>query len=212
LKQAVFAGDKFVTEITDVLVAAEVPVKSFQGSGKADLVVFVRRRVADAVVWTPVMVLDIKTKAGISWKMLGRMPRTKREDTRVPYHAIRKRRLTDSEWASIIEGTPSNRDIEQLMSYEQGLVLAYKTLVTNDSSAPDELWKGIVVLDTDQDREMKERVRRISLDLESYLLHLKDLIVFSRAQFRSIHLKRRTHSKREKGTTDTSHYTSQLHR
>ena len=154
LKQAIFAGDKFVTEITDVLVAAEVPVKSFQGSGKADLVVFVRRRVADAIVWTPVMVLDIKTKTGISWKMLGRMPRTKREDTRVPYHAIKKRRLTDSEWESIIEGTPSNRDIEQLVSYEQGLVRAYKTLVTNDSSAPNELWKGIIVLDTDQDREM----------------------------------------------------------
>lgn len=154
LKQAVFAGDKFLTELTDVLIAAEVPVVSSRGVGQADLVVFVRRRVADTTVWTPVMVLDVKTKTGIDWGILGKLPRTNKEKTRVPLLRLRKRRLADDEWDAVIKSSPSGRNSRQLEGYANALKKAYKELVRDDSSALKDLWRGVVVLDTDQDREL----------------------------------------------------------
>jgi hypothetical protein len=153
LKQAIFAGDQYATETSDILVAAEVPVLSSLGGGKADLVIFVRRKVGDSLIWVPVMVLDVKTKTGIKWSVLGKRPRTEKSETRVPYFDIRKRLLTDNEWNAVIKGTPEEDESDQIDIYEQAIVDEYKRIMEYDSSAPKKLWKGIIVLDPDQDKE-----------------------------------------------------------
>ena len=153
LRQVVFAGDNFLDEPSDILIAAEVPVNSIHGRGKADLVIFVRRSVAGEIVWTPIMVLDVKTKSSINWSMLGKKPRTEKEDSRIPKFIVRKRTLTTSEWNEIVRCTPEQDELKQLQSYEQGIVDEYGGLVKQDPSKPDKLFKGIVFLDSDEDRE-----------------------------------------------------------
>ncbi len=153
LRQVIFAGDNFLDVATDIIIAAEVPIRTPYGSGKADLVVFIRRIIAGDVVWTPIMILDVKTKMGINWSLQGKKPRTKKEDSRIPSFDVWKRTLARPEWSSVINSTPTSSELQQLDRYEQGLVSEYADLVKKDSDAPKHLWKGIVILDPDEDKE-----------------------------------------------------------
>ncbi|MHA2023556.1 MAG: hypothetical protein ACTSWQ_07830 [Candidatus Thorarchaeota archaeon] len=153
LRQAIFAGDNFLDETSDILIAAEVPILSPFGSGKADLVVFVRRIVSGEIIWTPIMVIDVKTKAGIDWSIIGKKPRSKKEDSRIPSFDVWKRKLTSSEWGKIIKSTPSSTELEQLDRYEYGLVSGYSDMMKRDREAPKNLWKAIMIIDPDEDQE-----------------------------------------------------------
>ncbi|MGY5858178.1 MAG: hypothetical protein RTU63_02315 [Candidatus Thorarchaeota archaeon] len=153
LKQLIYAGDRFLDEPSEYLLAAEVPVKSTSGSGQADIVVSVRRSVAGETIFTPIIALDVKTKTGINWTIRGKRPRTKKEHSRIPGLVVRKRALTSTEWSRIVNSTPSSLELKQLQSYESGLVEEYAELVKQDPDHPETLWKGIVLLDSDEDRE-----------------------------------------------------------
>ncbi len=153
LRQAIFRGDKFLDEPSDMLIAAEVPVNSIHGRGKADLIVFIRRSVAGEFIWTPFMVLDVKTKVAIKWSLLGKKPRTRKEDSRVPKFIVRKRTMTPTEWNSLVRCTPEKDELTQLENYELGIIDEYRGFVKQDQSRLTKLFKGIVFLDSDEDQE-----------------------------------------------------------
>ncbi len=172
LRQLVYAGDNFLDEPSEYLISAEVPVRSISGSGQADIVVSARRSVAGDILFTPIMALDAKTKTGINWTMRGKQPRTKKEDSRVPGLVVRKRALTSTEWFRIVNSTPTPSELTQLQSYESGLIDEYRELVKQDSDRPKTLWKGIVLLDSDEDREtmftlLPELVKLVIKDLKT---------------------------------------------
>ena len=153
LRAAVFAGDVGVTQFSDMLVAAEVPVSAPNAMGQADIVAFVRREIGDLTVRTPFMLLDIKTKTGIDWSLFAMKTRPEVKKAKVPVFDYRKRTLTYSEWNQIMQGTPSKNESEQLKIYEKGLLDEYCEMLPQDTSAPDSLWKGILLLDTDQPKD-----------------------------------------------------------
>ncbi len=172
LRQLVYAGDKFLDDTSEYLIAAEVPVKSISGSGQADIVVSVRRSVVGEILYTPIVTFDVKTKTGINWTMRGKQPRTKKEDSRIPGLVVRKRALTSTEWSRIVNSTPSPTELSQLQSYESGLLEEYRELVKQDPDHPKTLWKGIVLLDSDEDREtlftlLPELVKSVISDLKT---------------------------------------------
>ena len=172
LRQLVYAGDKFLDEPSEYLVAAEVPVKSISGSGQADIVVSLRRSVAGEILFTPIIAFDVKTKTGINWTMRGKRPRTKKDDSRVPGLVVRKRALTSTEWSRIVNSTPTPLELTQLQIYESGLIEEYAELVKQDPDSPKTLWKGIVLLDSDEDREtlftlLPELVKSVITDLKT---------------------------------------------
>jgi hypothetical protein len=150
LKAAIFYGDKGLDKPDDTLIAAEVPISGTEGAGRADIVVFVRRDVGDRAVWTPVMLLDVKTKTGIDWELLGVQPRTKK-DARVPYFYLSKRPLSQDEWEHIIATAPSKRSHGQLEAYETNLLQEYKSIIA-DPEAPKKLYRGVVLVDASEDR------------------------------------------------------------
>ena len=153
LRAAVFAGDVGVTPFSDILVAAEVPVSAPKAMGQADIVTFVRREIGDRIVRTPFMLLDIKTKTGIDWSLFAMRTRPEVKKAKVPVFDYRKRTLTDSEWKRIMQGTPSKKESAQLEAYEKGLLDEYREIFPQDTSAPESLWKGIVIVDTDQPKD-----------------------------------------------------------
>ncbi|MGM0685352.1 MAG: hypothetical protein ACQET3_00060 [Promethearchaeati archaeon] len=150
LKAAVFYGDRGLDKPDDTLIAAEVPVSGTEGAGQADIVVFVRRDVGDRAVWTPVMLLDVKTKTGIDWELLGVRPRSKK-DARVPYFYLSKRPLSQDEWEHIVATAPSKRSRGQLEAYETNLLQEYKSIIA-DAEAPKKLYRGVVLVDASEDR------------------------------------------------------------
>ncbi|MBD3160124.1 MAG: hypothetical protein GF309_15200 [Candidatus Lokiarchaeota archaeon] len=150
LKAAVFYGDKGLDTPDDTLIAAEVPVSGTKGTGKADIVVFVRRDVGDRAVWTPVMLLDIKTKTGIDWELLGVRPRSKK-DARVPHFYLSKRSLSQEEWEHIVATAPSKRSRGQLDAYGTNLLQEYKSIIA-DPETPEKLYRGVVLVDANEDR------------------------------------------------------------
>ena len=172
LRQVIYAGDKFIDEPSDIMIAAEVPVKSISGSGQADIVVSVRRSVAGEILFTPIITFDVKTKTGIDWTIRGKRPRTEKDDSRIPEIVVQKRALTSSEWTQIVSSTPSPTELSQLHRYESGLVEEYAELVKQDPGCPKTLWKGIVLLDSDEDCEtlftlLPELVQSVITDLKT---------------------------------------------
>ena len=153
LRASVLAGDVGMTPFSDILVAAEVPVSAPKAMGRADIVTFVRREIGDRIVRTPFMLLDIKTKTGIDWSLFAMRTRPEVKKAKVPVFDYRKRTLSDSEWKWIMQGTPSKKEHEQLMAYETGLLDEYREILPQDTSAPESLWKGIVIVDTDQPKD-----------------------------------------------------------
>jgi hypothetical protein len=147
LKSVLFAGDSMMECPADRQFFAEVPIRSNTGHGKADLVLFVRRSVGQRIVWTPVMVLELKTKTAFDYNLYWVRPRTKKDHC-VPVMHAWKGRLTPKEWLTISTSLPIKRTREQLALYERILLREYRELVPQDAFAPRELWKGVVVVDS----------------------------------------------------------------
>ncbi|MGY5855819.1 MAG: hypothetical protein RTS72_04415 [Candidatus Thorarchaeota archaeon] len=148
LKQVVYAGDTLLDELSSVLIVGELPVS--RRKGQVDLVIFLRREVPGRIIWTPVMILEIKTKATMKYNLYGF--RTKNEDIEdyVPAFYAWKRTTTDNEWDEIFTSSPNERTVRQLNAYESEVLSEYKQVAPCDPSPPESLWKGVVVLDTDQ--------------------------------------------------------------
>ncbi len=147
LKSVLFAGDSMLERPTDRQFFAEVPIRSNTGHGKADLVLFVRRSVGQRMVWTPVMILELKTKTAFDYNLYWMRPRTKKNYS-VPVLHGWKTRLTPKDWSTISTSLPIKRTREQLALYEKILLREYRQLVPQDAFAPRELWKGVVIVDT----------------------------------------------------------------
>ncbi|MHA1949754.1 MAG: hypothetical protein ACW99G_13485 [Candidatus Thorarchaeota archaeon] len=151
LKEVVFAGDSLLEVPSGLQYLAELPVKGSSGSGNIDLTLFARtKRKAGQYIWTPVMILEIKTKVGFNFNLYGKRPRTKKPTVFVPVLNTWKRSLTESEWNSVKGSVPPRPHLTQLDAYESALLSEYNTLF-GDVIKLNKLWKGVVTLDVTQD-------------------------------------------------------------
>ena len=153
LKEAVFAGDNLLQTLSGIQWLAEVPVVGGQEAGKIDLVLFVRiKRSGGQHIWTPVMILEVKSKTGFNFNLYGKRPRTKKKNVYVPVLTSWKTPLNESEWNSMLKSKPPTEHLDQLDAYEQTLLSEYNLLVS-DPVELKSLWKGVVTLDVSQDYE-----------------------------------------------------------
>ena len=153
LKEAVFAGDHLLQTPSGIQFLAEVPVSTGQGVGKIDLVLFARiKRGEGQHIWTPVMILEIKSKTGINFNLYGKRPRTKKKSVYVPVLSSWKATLKDSEWSSMLDSIPPREHLDQLDAYEKTLLSEYNSLI-KDPLELKSLWKGVMTLDVSQDYE-----------------------------------------------------------
>ncbi len=148
LKQVVFAGDKMLEEPSPVLVVGELPVA--KRTGQIDITFFLRREIPGRTIMTPVLTLEIKSKTGFNYNLYSVRTRNKNKKDYGPRFYASKRRLSNSEWKRIINAKPAMNTTTQLDAYEKLLVQEYKKLVPSDPTPPKNLWKGVIVLDTDQ--------------------------------------------------------------
>ncbi|TET10460.1 MAG: hypothetical protein E3J86_05670, partial [Candidatus Thorarchaeota archaeon] len=144
LRQVVFAGDTMLDSTSSVLVVGELPVSGRKG--QIDIVVFIRRVVLGRVVHTPVMILEVKTKTTFDYNLYG----VSTGKDYVPSLYAWKRTSTEQEWEQTFTSPPEERTIDQLSAYETELIQEYQQVAPFDPTSPESLWKGVVVLDTDQ--------------------------------------------------------------
>ncbi len=148
LKQVVFAGDTMLDEPSSVLIVGELPVS--RRKGQVDLVIFLRREVPGRIIWTPVMILEIKTKATMEYNLYGFRTKNKSVKDYVPSLYAWKRTTSDDEWRKIFSSAPNKRTLTQLNTYESEVLGEYRQVAPFDLTPPESLWKGVIVLDTDQ--------------------------------------------------------------
>ncbi|MFW9845963.1 MAG: hypothetical protein ACFFD6_04395 [Candidatus Thorarchaeota archaeon] len=153
LKEAIFAGDHLLQTPSGIQYLAEVPVLGGQGTGKIDLVLFARvKRSRGQYIWTPVMILEVKSKMGLNFNLYGKKPRTRKPDVYVPALHSWKTPLNESEWTPMLDSIPPKTHLDQLDAYENALLSEYNSLVS-DPLELKSLWKGVVTLDVSQDYE-----------------------------------------------------------
>ncbi len=148
LKQVIFAGDTMLDEPSSILIVGELPVS--RRKGQIDLVIFLRREVSGRVIWTPVMILEIKTKTSFDYNLYGLRTKNKNVKDYAPSLYAWKRTKTDDEWKEIFTSDSQPRTLDQLDAYEIELLSEYQQVAPLDTTPPKSLWKGVVVLDTDQ--------------------------------------------------------------
>ncbi|TFH04966.1 MAG: hypothetical protein E4H14_13655, partial [Candidatus Thorarchaeota archaeon] len=171
LKEIVYAGDYLLQTPSGMQYFAEVPVTGAQGSGKIDLVLFVRISQSDRFIWTPIMILEVKTKAGFNFNLFGKRPRTKKSKVYVPVLNAWKEPLRKSEWNAMIHSVPPGTHTDQLDAYEKTLLSEYHSLVGGTIEFK-KLWKGVVTLDVSQKYEdVKQAFDSLIDDLAERLLN-----------------------------------------
>jgi hypothetical protein len=148
LRQVVFAGDTMLDEHSSALIVGELPVS--KKKGQIDLVIFLRRETSGQTIWTPVMLLEIKTKTSFDYNLYGLRTGNQSEEDYAPSLYAWKHMASDEEWNEIFSSSPSPRTLTQLKEYESELLQEYGEVAPFDTAPPKSLWKGVVVLDTDQ--------------------------------------------------------------
>jgi len=148
LKQVVFAGDGMLEEPSSVLIVGELPVG--KRTGQIDITIFLRREIPGRTVWTPMMILEIKSKTAFNYNLYGVRTRNRKKKDYGPRFHASKRRLSKDEWNAISKANPSKSATTQLDVYERLLIQEYKRLLPSDPRLPKTMWKGVIVLDTDQ--------------------------------------------------------------
>jgi hypothetical protein len=178
LKSVVLNGDSLASAGSELLIAAEVPLKPHLGAGRADLVVLRRELLdkpgcpEDIAVWRPIAVLDIKTKTAFNWHIEGEEKESKRYGKiTVPDFRLRRRRTTDAEWAALVDQAPDKYGRSQLDVYATALKREFTELTEKPTAKPV---TGTVVLDVSQDRyTLQKNIRRLVWTLFSD--HIDDL-------------------------------------
>lgn len=171
LRSVVFSGDRLLSAPSEWLYAAELPLSSVHGRGKADLVLFGRiAREGQRGEWLPLMILEIKTKEAFDFNLYGKKPRSVRENDFVPSLYTWSIPLDESEWADVLRGIPPKPHLRQLDMYEEALLQEYSAIVSNDPLRPKALWKGIVIVDPFQDLDSQRK--NLHLLLESLVREL----------------------------------------
>jgi hypothetical protein len=157
LKEAIFAGDHLLQTPSEFQYLAEVPVTGTEGFGKIDLVLFVRIRGRGCHVWTPIIILEVKTKAGFNFNLFGKRPRTKKPRVFVPVLNAWKEPLRKTEWEATLGSVPPTVHLDQIDAYENALLSDYHTLI-GETIGFKKLWKGVVTVDASQEYEGTKRV------------------------------------------------------
>jgi len=148
LKQVVFAGDTMLDEPSSTLIVGELPVS--RRKGQIDLVIFVRREVSGRIIWTPILILEVKTKMSFDYNLYGLRTKNKSVEDYAPTLYAWKHAKSDDEWKEIFSSDPHPRTLKQLNAYESELIQEYQQVAAFDPTPPKSLWKGVMVLDTDQ--------------------------------------------------------------
>jgi hypothetical protein len=148
MRSVVYHGDSMLATPSNVLIVGELPVRGRTGKGQADIVYFIRRNVSGRTVWTPIMLLEMKTKTFFDFNLYS--VRSKSKKDYLPASYVWKRGLVGKEWEEISTSHPDKKILRQLTAYEDGILREYRQLIRDDPSAPSSLWKGVVVIDTDQ--------------------------------------------------------------
>lgn len=150
LRSVVFAGDTMLERSSTVLAVGELPVTGPQGAGKVDITIFIRRSIKGQVFWTPVMVLEAKTKSAFDFNLYG--VRKSKESTDYPPALYAwKRSLTEDEWEMTAASPPIRQHMSQLQAYERALLGEYRNMTPDQVRLPKSLWKGVIALDSGQD-------------------------------------------------------------
>jgi hypothetical protein len=149
VRSVIFAEDTMLDKLSSVLVVGELPVMSSSGAGQIDLTVFIRRIVKGAVYWTPIMILEIKSKTSFDFNLYA--VQTGKSEGCPPALYAWKRVMDESEWKKAMRSNPDDRTLQQLGAYEKSLLEISKERVPAGVRLPKHLWKGVIVLDTDQD-------------------------------------------------------------
>ncbi len=152
LRSVVFAGDTMLEKLSTVLAVGELPVTGHQGAGKVDITVFIRRSIKGQVFWTPVMVLEVKTKSAFDFNLYG--VRHRKESTGYPPALYAwKRSLSEAEWEMTAASPPIRQHMDQLQAYERALLGECRNMIPDQVRLPKSLWKGVIALDSNQDYE-----------------------------------------------------------
>jgi len=169
LKEVIFAGDHFLRTPSGIQYLAEVPVTGPRGAGKIDLVLFARIQRQDRYIWAPIMILEVKTKAGFNFNLFGKRPRTKKPKVFVPVLNSWKEPLRRSEWTKTLVSVPPKTHTDQLDIYERNLLSEYHALI-GETIGFKNIWKGVVTLDVSQEYEtVKEVFDNLIYDLADRL-------------------------------------------
>ncbi|MGY5879046.1 MAG: hypothetical protein RTV31_02295 [Candidatus Thorarchaeota archaeon] len=148
LKQVVFAGDTMLDEPSSILIVGELPVS--RRKGQIDLVIFIRREVAGQIIWTPVLIIEVKTKMSFDYNLYGLRTKNESVEDYAPTLYAWKHVKNDDEWKEIFSSNPHPRTLKQLNTYESEILGEYQQVAAFDPTPPESLWKGVIVLDTDQ--------------------------------------------------------------
>jgi len=162
LRSVIFAGDRMLDTPSSVLIVGELPVTRFGGRGRIDLTVFIRRNIKGRVLWTPIMIIEVKSKTSFDFNLYAIQTGKKKELPPALYSW--KRTLTQEEWDRIIESNPGDPVLKQLNAYEKALLEESKRMIPAGEKLPKKLWKGVIVLDTDQDYSEVFKAFHVLLD------------------------------------------------
>ncbi|TFH06245.1 MAG: hypothetical protein E4H14_11220, partial [Candidatus Thorarchaeota archaeon] len=162
LRSVVFAGDRMLDTPSSVLIVGELPVKGLGERGQLDLTVFIRRNIKGLIIWTPVMIIEVKSKTSFDFNLYAL--KTGKNEELPPALYAWKRFLTKDEWKTIVESNPDDRVLKQLNAYEKALLDESKEIFPTGVRLPKKLWKGVIVLDTDQDYSEVFKAFHILLD------------------------------------------------
>jgi len=171
LERFILDRKQYFTSDDDLLIAAEVPVDTPEGKGKADLVVFkpelseVPSQLENTVILRPIGVFDIKTRTAFNFEIKSKVSTGKRKKV-MPNILTTTRGTSNSEWQSILESNPRPTDITQLEHYANGIERAYQKISHSDESL--NLARGIIVLDTQQNPSiLRQAIIELLLNLGS---------------------------------------------
>ncbi|TXT56941.1 MAG: hypothetical protein BAJATHORv1_20539 [Candidatus Thorarchaeota archaeon] len=174
LRSIVLDGEKFVEKDQVALIAAEVPIQTSLGRGRADLVVFKRHTIIDdqmgttREVFAPVAVFDIKTRSAFRWEIKAKntqhQRRKRKRNKTYPVIETSKRVLTDREWRAALAHTPTQSERTQIRTYGEGLVKEYQRMTRDDSI--HDILRGIILIDASIDRTtLQKTIRQFVLQM-----------------------------------------------
>ena len=171
LRRVILEGDGLLNDGEGQLLAAEVPVTTELGEGRADLVVFNRQVVrtsagkGEIAHLRPVAVFDIKTKSAFNWSIKEDARESKKHgNITVPAFTMRRRSLTEREWTQVTQTTPDKKGEEQLALYAQALKREYTELTGDTDETP--LVRGTIVVDAGQEASLiQSRLRSFVLSI-----------------------------------------------
>jgi hypothetical protein len=161
-------GDEMATENTDLLFTCEVIIAN--GRGRTDILVFRRKSLERAdesppiIVWEPCILIEIKTKCFYTLDIYATTTKSRDMRKRVVEPILEKRRTEAPEWDEVVSSTPDKYAREQLEAYERAVLSEYRKYAKSDSSPPQRLMKGVLVVDLAENWEvLRNNIRNLIL-------------------------------------------------